>query len=444
VNDNTLRVYDSVLGLLSSVENPTPMVRLNRMVPFEHTQVYAKLEWYNPFGAVKDRVAANMVADAESRGTIDSQQQLVEPTSGNTGLALAMIANAKGHSLTTPLSNQIPIEKRTLLRFAGVDVLELEDDLCPAPWAPDGAIAKANEIAARPEFQMLNQYGNPANPDAHYQTTGPEVWRQTSGKVTHFVASLGTCGTISGTGRFLKEQDKEIRVIGVHPAPGHAIPGVRTLERLEQSDFFAPDEYDGMVEIENKEAFEFCLRLNQAESITAGPSSGLALAGALKSVPDEPGNVVVVIFPDSIFKYASTVIKNVAGMGAPEDAGISKQEAFLDHMVENTRANSHLTIDVDSAHEQWADDTFMVDVRESESHQRQHVPGALNIPLHELADNVAALPADKNAPMLSICERGNLSLSGVLFLHSLGYTNVRSVNGGTQEWAKEGFETTVG
>ena len=301
-NDYRLRVYDSVLGLLSSIDNPTPLVRLIRVVAFEHTSVFAKLEWYNPFGSVKDRVASNMVRDAEEHNTVGADQKLVEPTSGNTGIALAMIANAKGYSLTTPLSNQVPVEKRTLLRFAGADVIELEDDLCPAPWAPDGAIAKADEIALQSDFRIVNQYMNEANPDAHYRTTGPEIWKQTKGGVTHVVAALGTCGTITGAGRFLKEQNDHVEVLGVYPATGHEIPGVRSIDRLRQTRFFSPDEYDGMVEIENNEAFELRLRLNQLESLTAGPSSGLALAGALKQVPDEPGTVVVVAFADSIFK----------------------------------------------------------------------------------------------------------------------------------------------
>ena len=443
MNDSSLRVYDSVVGLLSSVDNPTPLVRLSRVIPFEHTQVYAKLEWYNPFGSVKDRVAWNMVRDAEEQGTIGAEQKLVEPTSGNTGLALAMIANTKGYSLTTPLSNQIPIEKRTLLRFAGVDVLELEDDLCPAPWAPDGAIAKADEIASQPDFRMLNQYRNAANPDAHYRTTGPEIWQQTKGTVTHFVAGLGTCGTITGAGRFLKEQNGDVQVLGVHPAAGHDIPGVRSIVQLRQAEFFSPDEYDGMVEIENKEAFELCLRLNQEESITAGPSSGLALAGALDLVPDEPGHVVVIIFADSIFKYASSVIKSVAGMGNPQPSGPNQRERLLDEMIENARANEDLTIDVRSAHELWENEKVMVvDVREPDAHRREHVPGALNVPLHDLPEYVSLLPEDKDATVLTICERGNLSLSGVLFLDSLGYRNARSINGGTQEWAADGFATT--
>jgi TusE/DsrC/DsvC family sulfur relay protein len=187
MSEHTLRVYDSVLGLLSNEDNPTPMVRLNRVVPFKQTKVFAKLEWYNPFGAVKDRIADNLLRDAEQRGILDDIEKLVEPTSGNTGLALAMMANAKGYRLTTPLSEAIPLEKRTVLRFFGSDVIELDDTLCPAPGAPEGAIAKAIEISERPDFHMLNQYENEANPGAHYRTTGPEIWKQTQGKVTHFL-----------------------------------------------------------------------------------------------------------------------------------------------------------------------------------------------------------------------------------------------------------------
>ena len=131
--DHQRRVYDSMLGLLSNEDNPTPLVQLNSVTPFEHAQVYGKLEWYNPFGAIKDRVAANMILDAEEQGILASDQKLVEPTSGNTGMGLAMVSNLKGYSLTTPLSSAIPLEKRTMLRFFGADVIELEDTLCPAP-----------------------------------------------------------------------------------------------------------------------------------------------------------------------------------------------------------------------------------------------------------------------------------------------------------------------
>ncbi len=442
MNDHALRVYDSILGLLSGTDNPTPLVRLNRVLPFRHTQVYGKLEWYNPFGAVKDRVAANLIADGEARQTIHGNQKLVEPTSGNTGMALAMIANIRGYSLTTPLSSEIPLEKRTMLRFFGADVIELEDSLCPAPGAPEGAIAKASEIADRPGFHMLNQYTNEANPDAHYKTTGPEIWRQTQGNVTHFVSGLGTCGTITGTGRFLKEQNDSVKIFGVHPQEGHDIPGVRSIRQLQQTKLFFPDEYDGLVEVTNQEAFDLCLRLNREESIIAGPSSAMALSGAFKLVPDESGNVVVVIFCDSAFKYASSVVKHLPGLAAEEFKGGAPSNTLLDKMVENVRGNADLTIDVEAAHVQWKDGkSSVIDVRPNDQYREAHIPGALSMPLQELGEDLSALSSDLNAPILSVCQRGNASLSGVLFLKSLGYRNVRSITGGTLAWREKGFDT---
>jgi cysteine synthase/rhodanese-related sulfurtransferase len=445
MNDHALRVYDSVLGLLSSADNPTPLVRLNRVSPYRDTQVYAKLEWYNPFGAVKDRVAANLIADGETRQTVRADQKLVEPTSGNTGMGLAMIANAKGYTLTTPLSSEIPLEKRTMLRFFGADVQELDDTLCPAPGAPEGAIAKAMEIADRPGFHMLNQYANEANPDAHYQTTGPEIWRQTNGTLTHFVAGLGTCGTITGTGRYLKEQRAAVQVLGVHPGEGHDIPGVRSLRQLQQTQLFRPNEYDGLTEVQNQVAFDLCLRLNREESLIAGPSSAMALAGAFELVADEPGTVVVVIFPDSAFKYASSLVKHVPGLVATRGTPAAPRNALLDRMRENVRGNAELTIDVDAAHEQWQRDTpFVLDVRPSAQFQEAHIPGAVSMPLAEFGEDGhdrSALPGDLDAPILSVCQRGNASLSGVLFLKSLGYRNVRSVTGGTLAWREKGFAT---
>jgi len=436
------RVYESILDLLPDVDNPTPLVRLNRVTPFEHTEVYVKLEWYNPFGSVKDRVAASMIREAQLEGAVTEGQQLVEPTSGNTGLGLAMVSNSSGYSLTTPISSAIPEEKRNLLRFFGAQVEELDDDLCPAPGAPDGAIARAGEIAARPGFHMLNQYRNEANPTAHYRTTGPEVWRQTGGQVTHFVAGLGTCGTITGTGRFLKEHDRSVSVIGVHPSEGHDIPGVRSIRQLEQTRFFDPDFYDGLVEIDNETAYRLCARLNREETIPAGPSSALALAGAFLTVPDEPANLVVVVFPDSSLKYASSMKRHVEGVAAGSAAPAkSRREQFLDVMVENTRANPNLTIDIDGAR-RWIDDgAFVLDVRNEDSFTAAHVPGAWNTPLLDLPERTADLPDDQDTPVLAICQRGNLSLSAVLYLKSLGFENARSVVGGTNAWIEKGLET---
>ncbi len=427
-----------MLGLLSNADNPTPMVRLNKVVPFKHTRVYAKLEWYNPFGAVKDRVAANMVSEAEEQGILDENQKLVEPTSGNTGMGLAMVSNLRGYNLTTPLSKLIPQEKRTVLKLFGSNVIELDDELCPAPGAPEGAIAMANGMAEQPDFHMLNQYMNEANPNAHMKTTGPEIWRQTDGEITHFFAGLGTCGTITGNGRFLKGKNPNIQVIGIHPAAGHDIPGVRSLPQLGQTALFKPDEYDGLVEVANQEAYDMALRLNREESIIAGPSSAMALVGALRSLPDEPGNIAVIIFPDNIFKYASSVVKYIPELNIGSQ--ISRKEEFLATMVENTRANSHLTIPNDQAHAEWQQNKpTVIDVRGFARYDQQHVPGAINMPLLDMADYEGMLPQNKDERVLVICQRGNLSLSGTLYLTSLGYTDVVSVDGGTSVWAASGF-----
>jgi cysteine synthase/rhodanese-related sulfurtransferase len=443
MHDHGRRVYDSILGLLSSVENPTPIVRLNHVVPFERAQVYAKLEWYNPFGAVKDRIAANMLTDAEGRRALAPEQKLVEPTSGNTGMGLAMMSNARGYTLTTPLSSAIPLEKRTILRFFGADVIELEDTLCPAPGAPEGAIARAQELANRPDFHMLNQYGNEANPEAHYKTTGPEIWRQTDGEITHFVAGLGTCGTITGTGRFLKEKNAAIKVHGVHPQEGHDIPGVRSLRQLQQTELFRPDEYDELVEVTNQQAFDLCLRLNREESIIAGPSSAMALAGAFELVPDEPGVLAVVIFPDNAFKYASSMTKHLPQVCST--AAGSPRERMMDALIENAKNTPSLTIDAGSAHDLIeAESPLVVDVREPDEFIGGHIPGGANMPLGEMRVFVSQLPQEREAPILVVCETGVRSLSGALFLASLGYENVRSINGGTKAWLEAGFKVESG
>jgi cysteine synthase/rhodanese-related sulfurtransferase len=446
MNDHTLRVYDSILGLLSSAENPTPLVRLTKVVPYRHTQVYAKLEWYNPFGAVKDRIAANLLDDAEKRGLITpGAKKLVEPTSGNTGLGLAMMANAKGYEVTTPLSNKIPLEKRAVLRFFGADVIELNDELCPAPGAPEGAIAVARQTARMPDFHMLDQYRNEANPDSHYKTTGPEIWKQTGTKVTHFAAGLGTCGTITGTGRFLKEKNRAIQVLGVHPAEGHDIPGVRSLVQLKQTELFRPDMYDQLMEVTNEDAYALCKRLVREECLIAGPSSGMALAGALRMVPDAPGNVLVVIFPDNIFKYASSVMRHFPELfpaaPAPAAAGSPRDARLYDEMVKHAKTSPDAVSPDEGLAMIEKEKALVIDVREPDQYEAQHVRGAVNIPLERLGDSIASLPKEKSAPILCVCNRGNISANGMLYLKALGYSRVKSLSGGTLAWAREGLPT---
>ncbi len=443
MNDHSTRVYESMLGLLSNEHNPTPLVRLNHVTPYEHTTVYAKLEWYNPFGAVKDRVASSMLKRAEEQGQLGDVKKLVEATSGNTGMGLIMLANAKGYSLTTPLSDAIPQEKRDVMRFFGCDVIELDDSLCPAPGAPEGAIAKAQEIADLPDFTQLNQYENEANPDAHYRTTGPEVWRQTDGKVTHFVAGLGTCGTITGTGRFLKEKSQSVKVMGVHPAEGHDIPGVRSIRQLSQTSFYKPDEYDQQVEIDNQEAFAMCLQLNREESIIAGPSSGMALAGALRMIPDEKGLIVVVVFPDSIFKYTTSVRRHLPKLfpAATKEAssGPSPEEVTLRSMLDAARKSDDV-IDVGQLDELLVGDPppVVIDVRTAEEFGEEHIEGSVNHPLAELFERASDLPDDRDGTIVTVCNVGKLSLSAMIILKSMGYKNVRNLMGGLNGWQAEG------
>lgn len=443
MSDQNLRTYDSILELLPNVDNPTPIVRLRHIPGFQHARIYAKLEWYNPFGAVKDRVAANLVRDAEARG--EALENLVEPTSGNTGIGLAMVANERRYGFSATLSKAIPLEKRTALRLFGTDLVELDDDLCPMPGQPEGAMAKAAELGDRPGWTQLNQYANPANPDAHYRTTGPEIWRQTGGAVTHFVASLGTCGTITGAGRFLKEQNPQVKVIGVHPTDGHDIPGVRSRRALAVTEFFTPDEYDDIIEITDEEAYGLCARLHVEECLIAGPSCGLALAGALRTVPDEPGVVAVVVFPDSAWKYLSSFRRHLPQLFPPEDAAPAvPTNPFAAHLEAAFELAKHGpdVIDVFEAGELRDAGVTVLDVRNPDEIARLRIPDSVALPLPQLsAGSTDGLPTDRSTPIVTICAAGTRSLYALLLLKAQGYSDVKSVDGGMGAWVGAGLPT---
>ena len=303
------------------------------------------------------------------------------------------------------------------------------------------------ELGARPEFYMPNQYENEANLEAHIRTTGPEIWRQTEGKITHFVAGLGTCGTITGNCRYLKSKNPDVKVIGVHPSEGHDIPGVRSIKQLGLTKLFLPNEYDALIEVSDEEAFDMCLRLNREESIIAGPSSAMALVGAIKLVEDDPDAVVVIIFPDNAFKYASTFERHFPEVRSafPTESASgepSKNDKLFTTLIENSR-NTHNTCETEDLRSrlEGAAPPFVVDVRMEELYAGKHVTGAHNIPVEELADREKELPEDRDHPIVTVCTRGNLSLQGLLVLQSLGYRNVRSMNGGTVAWAEQGLPT---
>lgn len=311
--DRATRVYDSIFDLLPSVENPTPIVRLNHLNPSPDFQLYAKLEWLNPFGSVKDRAAWEMLHHLEETGQLTAERGLVEPTSGNTGLSLSAMASVKGYRSHVIAPNAVPLSKKVLLKIAGAELEVVPDSLCPAPGLGDGSIGLAKSYAkAQPDkYVMPNQYENEFNLRAHARTTGPEIWKQTDGKITHFFASLGTCGTVMGTGRYLKEQNPDIKIVAVQPSKGHDVPGIRNVEQLEAAKLFDRDLIDDLLEIDYQLAYTRALELSQREGLLAGPSSGLIFEGARRIIERDKGGLGVMIFPDQIFKYTSSMVQHI-------------------------------------------------------------------------------------------------------------------------------------
>ena len=292
------------------------MVRVNRMNPSPDFTLYAKLEWQNPFGSVKDRAASFMLWDLEKRGQLSRERGIVEPTSGNTGLSLAAICAARGYSLRAVVPNRVPLEKKVLLKLCGADLDVVNDELCPSPGIGDGSInlAKSHAKARSDRYVMRNQYENEQNMLAHYHTTGPEIWRQTEGRITHLFVSLGTCGTVSGCGRFLKEKKPAVKIIAVQPTEGHDVPGLRTVRQLEVSALFDPSLIDDILEIDFELAYTRAVDLARQEGLLAGPSSGLIYEGARRSIERDRTGFGVMIFADNLFKYVSSMIKHIQGI----------------------------------------------------------------------------------------------------------------------------------
>jgi len=311
--DHKLRIYENVFEMMPDEENPTPLVRLNRLNPAAEFPLYAKLEWVNPFGSVKDGAAWEMLRDLEAHGEIGEQRGLVEPTSGNTGISLAAMARARGYHMRAVVPNKVPLEKKILLKIAGADLDVVSDALCPAPGLGDGSVnlAKTHAKASSHKYAMPNQYENEKNVEAHFHTTGPEIWKQTQGKITHLFVSLGTCGTVTGTGRFLRGKNPGLKVIAVQPTEGHDVPGLRNVSQLGVSKLFDSSLIDDILEADFHLAYTRALDLCQNEGLLAGPSSGLILEGALEIVKRDKKGFGVMIFPDNIFKYTTNMVKHI-------------------------------------------------------------------------------------------------------------------------------------
>jgi cysteine synthase len=308
--------------MMPDEENPSPMVRINRMNPAREFELFAKLEWFNPFGSIKDRPAWEMLRDLEKRGEVGGGRGVVEPTSGNTGISLAAMARARGYHMRAVVPNKVPMEKKLLLKIAGAELDVLNDELCPAPGLGDGSInmAKTHAKAQAKRYAMPNQYENEKNVDSHFRTTGPEIWRQTDGRITHLFCSLGTCGTVTGVARFLRSKKPDVKIIAVQPTEGHDVPGLRNITQLGVSKLFDASLIDDILEVEFRLAYTRALELCQTEGLLAGPSSGLIYEGAREIILRDKQGVGVMIFPDSIFKYTSNMAKHIAGLSAGTQA----------------------------------------------------------------------------------------------------------------------------
>ena len=279
----------------------TPLVGLPRLSPRSDVRLWAKLEGHNPTGSVKDRIARAMVDDAEKSGKLAPGATLVEPSSGNTGIALALVARVRGYRLVVVMPENTSAERRQLLELYGAEVVS-----SPAPGGSNGAIARAEELAAEhPDWVMLYQYGNPANVTAHYETTGPEIWRDLP-EVTHFVAGLGTSGTLVGVGRYLKEQNQRVQVVAAEPEYGDLVYGLRNLDEGFVPPIFDEGVLDRRIKVGSHDALARTRQLAATEGVFAGISTGAILHVALRVAEQLDQAEIVVLAPDGGWKYLST------------------------------------------------------------------------------------------------------------------------------------------
>jgi cysteine synthase B len=292
----------------------TPLVELGSFST-ENVKLYAKLEWHNPFGSVKDRAAYWMIKHAERMGTLKKDKSIIiEPSSGNTGIALAGISSALGYKVEIVIPEKVSEETKNILRNLGATIHETSDDLCPRVGAgTDQSIALAKAISKpRPDiYYMPNQYDNDANFLSHYESTGPEIWEQTDGTVTHFVTGCGTGGTITGTGTFLKEKNRDIRVIAIQAQKNHLLQGLRNFEESAIPELFKRrlGVVDEWMTATNKDSFEAVRQLVEKETMLVGPSSGSVMTSMLKLAHDLDYGIVVGIFADDGRKFRSLYLR---------------------------------------------------------------------------------------------------------------------------------------
>lgn len=283
----------------------TPLVRLQRIEAPNGNTILLKLEGNNPAGSVKDRPALSMIQRAEERGEIKPGDVLIEATSGNTGIALAMASAIMGYKLKLIMPNNMSSERKAAMTAYGAELIEVTKE-----EGMEGARDMAQAMQARGEGKVLDQFANLDNPAAHYKGTGPEIWRQTQGTVTHFVSSMGTTGTIMGTSRYLKEVNPNIQIVGLQPCEGSAIPGIRRWPEAYLPGIFERPRVDMVLDVEQSEAEVMMRRLAREEGIFCGVSSGGSLAGALRVAQEVENAVIVCIICDRGDRYLSTGVFN--------------------------------------------------------------------------------------------------------------------------------------
>jgi cysteine synthase B len=292
-------MYNNILETIGN----TPLVRINSLNPNPNVQLYAKMEGFNPSGSIKDRIALRMIEHAEETGILTKGKTIIEATSGNTGIGLAMVGTIKGYDVEIVMAENVSVERRKMLTSFGAKII-----LTEASLGTDGAFLKALEmVKANPEnYFMPNQYANEDNIMAHFTNTAKEIWEDTEGKVTHFVSSVGTGGTLMGTGRGLKERNHEIKLIEAHPECQHKIQGLKNMLESMVPKIYDPKKIDRSIMVESEAAFKMSREIALKEGMFVGMSSGAAMYAALECIRDIEEGVVVVLFPDRGEKYLST------------------------------------------------------------------------------------------------------------------------------------------
>ena len=319
-SNDILRRYDDIRELIATRSNPTPLVKLGRVIPEDSLTIYLKLEWFNPFGSIKDRTALYLLKSMEERGELEGKK-IVEPTSGNTGIAMAALAALMEKEIAVTIPDGIPEEKKVLLRMLGAEVWATPDDLCPIDHPKDGAIALAHSFvngeASKGQYVMPNQYENEDNVRAHYETTGPEIFRQTEEQIDYFFTGYGTCGTITGVGRYLKEMNPDIQIIAIEPQKGHRLPGMKNLEESKPPGILDKSVIDHVIRVDDEPAYIMTKRLFREEGLIVGPSTGAIVHAAMQFGEGKEG-LAVGISPDSGFKYTSYFADILGDEGNPK------------------------------------------------------------------------------------------------------------------------------